>query len=675
MPDNNAIIKELRENNPFMSSASPLPWENTTPDLVQLNRTVSEEIESLILQKRRQPSVPLAALVLGEPGSGKTHMLTRMLRKLRLHAKLAIFVTVRTFLDPESVRHHLLSEVLISLAQFHSADKSQFDMLVNEVLDSFRERRLNDGFTDASKVDTKIYMARDMPGIDKRVLKCLSIYSGTTDKNVKWSVLEWLREGLDDEDSHNLGLPLRDVNSMSVPARESEAEKILISLGLLLAYANVPMIVCFDQLDSMKDRDLIQAWGSVINLLVNDLSGVLPLCFVKFTTWNDILKPNLDPSVYQRLEHHKIIMKECSLDQAKLLIYDRIAAFFRDTANEKYNWLISKLGDTLKPGFSPRMVIELANKAIFSDDRPVTQPVSPSGKKPETKTESSSSSESEILRTIQNVYNEECRKIKTQPSSWPPSAENLTLALSVWLEARENFEIISEKKRGHLKIQGKSGGKKYLFFVVTPKVHTSAANALKQAIELINESPLNECFYVSETRIHKSTWRRTNEILQNFQDNGGHACILDKDSRIDWYGLAALVNRIDNGDVDLFIDSGHRTATRDDIREFVRSLKLLDTGAAASVNASNASIGETKTQRVKLSIDPNILGRSLLAILRKSPMRMIAINKAIETLSKNGIQIQEPELTAFLKANPENFKLFSSKNDVIISLIEKDKKP
>ncbi|MBQ9596250.1 MAG: ATP-binding protein [Synergistaceae bacterium] len=672
MSDNNAIIKELRENNPFMSSASPLPWNNTTPDLVQLNRVASEEIESLILQKRRQPSVPLAGLILGEPGSGKTHMLTRMLRKLRLHAKLAIFVTVRTFLDPESVRHHLLSEILISLTQFHSANKSQFDMLVNEVLESFREQRLNDGFTDISKIDPKIYMARDMPGIDKRVLKCLSIYSGTTDKNVKWSVLEWLREGLDDEDSHNLGLPVRDVNSMSVPARESEAEKILVSLGLLLAYAKVPMIVCFDQLDAMKDRELIQAWGSVINLLMNDLSGVLPLCFVKFTIWNDILKPNLDPSVYQRLEHHRIIMKECSLDQAKLLIYDRIAASFRDSANEKYNWLISRLGDTLKPGFSPRMVIELANKVIFTDDKPDT--TSTSGRKPKLKSESGSGSESEseIFKTIRNVYNEECRKIKAQPSSWPPSAENLTLALSTWLDARENFEVTSENKRGHLKIQGESGGKKYSFFIVTPKVHISAANALKQAIELMNQSPDNECFYVSETKVHKRTWRRTNEILQDFQDNGGHAYILDKDSRIDWYGLAALVNRIDNGDVDLFLDSGHRTATRDDIREFVRSLKLLDTGGGSDVNAG---VSKAQTHRTKLSIDPNILGRSLLTILNKSPMRMISINKAMENLSKNSIQISESDLAAFLKANPERFKLFSSKSDMIISLTDNDKKP
>lgn len=658
MPDNNKIIKELRENNPFVSSASPLPWENTTPDLVQLNRTASEEIESLILQKRRQPSVPLAGLVLGEPGSGKTHMLTRMLRKLRAHAKLAIFVTVRTFLDPESVRNHLLSEILISLSQFHSANKSQFDMLVNEILDSYREQRLNDGFTDMSKIDPKIYMARDMPGIDKRVLKCLSIYASTADKNVRWSVLEWLREGLDDEDSHNLGLPLRDVNSMSVPARESEAEKILISLGMLLSYARVPMIICFDQLDSMKDKELIQAWGSVINLLMNDLSGILPLCFVKFTTWNDVLKPNLDPSVYQRLEHHKIIMKECTLDQAKLLIYDRIAASFRDSAKEKYNWLISKLGDSLKPGFSPRMVIELANKAIFTDTD--TKPQI----KTTTQTTTGQEEKSEIFKAVRNAYNEECRKVKSQPSSWPPSAENLTLALSVWLGSRENFEITSENKRGHLKIQGEYGGKTYAFFIVTPKVHTSAANALKQAIELM-QLPNYECFYISETKIHKRSWRKTNETLQDFQDRGGHAYILDKDERIVWYGLAALINRIDNGDVDLFLKSGHRTATRDDVQEFVRSLKLVELGGKPADSAA---------PRSKLSVDPNLLGRSMLAILNNSPMKIISVKNALENLSGRKIAISESELVAFLKVNPAIFKLFSSKSDTLIGLADSSRK-
>ncbi|MBQ2617266.1 MAG: hypothetical protein IJF90_10465 [Synergistaceae bacterium] len=120
MSDNISIIQRLRENNPFSSPASPLPWNNKNPDLQNLNRDTSEEIEQLIRQKRRQPDVPLAGLILGEAGSGKTHMLTRILRRMRSNAQPAVFAAIRTFRDSESVTQHLLSEIFISLKLIHS---------------------------------------------------------------------------------------------------------------------------------------------------------------------------------------------------------------------------------------------------------------------------------------------------------------------------------------------------------------------------------------------------------------------------------------------------------------------------------------------------------------------------------------------------------------------------
>ena len=76
MADNISIFEQLKADNPFASLSSPLPWGNDTPDLVQLNAEVSSEIEQLIREKRRQPSLPLAGLIFGEAGMGKTHMLT-----------------------------------------------------------------------------------------------------------------------------------------------------------------------------------------------------------------------------------------------------------------------------------------------------------------------------------------------------------------------------------------------------------------------------------------------------------------------------------------------------------------------------------------------------------------------------------------------------------------------
>ena len=44
MRGDDGIARQLWENNPFASSASPLPWDNPNPDVGQLNRRAAEEV-------------------------------------------------------------------------------------------------------------------------------------------------------------------------------------------------------------------------------------------------------------------------------------------------------------------------------------------------------------------------------------------------------------------------------------------------------------------------------------------------------------------------------------------------------------------------------------------------------------------------------------------------------
>ncbi|MBR0070376.1 MAG: ATP-binding protein, partial [Synergistaceae bacterium] len=354
MKDNESILEKLRANNPFASTYSPLPWDNMIPDLQQLNRNVSGEIEQLIRNKRREPSVPLAGLIIGELGAGKTHMLARILRKLRENENPAIFVIVKTFRDPESITQHLLSEIFISLRHMHSKGRSQFDVLTEEVMNVYNERRRNDEFDDISRIDKRIYLSRDMPRLDKNFLKALLLYIDTKDESVKFDVLEWLENGLDDEDCARLGLPAKDIDSMSDAKRENVAEKTLISLGLILGYAKIPMIVCFDQIDILaQDRKLIEAFGALTSFLANDMTGILLLCFMRPDTWNNFFMPVLDASVVRRLESNKMIMQACTPQQTLQLIHDRVFNAFKENPEEIYQWLMGRMENTFIQDMPP----------------------------------------------------------------------------------------------------------------------------------------------------------------------------------------------------------------------------------------------------------------------------------------------------------------------------------
>ena len=658
MEDNKSILERLRENNPFASQYSPLPWDNMIPDLQQLNRDTSEEIEQLLRHKRREPSTPLAGLVIGDTGSGKTHMLTRILRKLRENENPAIFVIVRTFRDPESVTQYLLSQIFISLRHTHSKGRSQFDVVAEELMNVYEERRRNDGFDDISKIDKRVYLSRDMPRLDKNFLKALLLYIGTKDESVKLDVLEWLENGLDDEDCARLGLPAKDTDSMSDAKRESIAENTLISLGLVLGYAKIPMIICFDQLESIRTREVIDAWGDLISLLINELPGILPLCLVKPETWKNVFLPALDSSVVRRLNGSIMIMKMCTLDQARQLIKDRITHVFKEDAEEIYQWLLARTENALKPSMSPGEIIEHVNRFITSSD--------------------TGDDVKETYRAVSNAYDDEYKKVQTESNEWPPNTDNLTLALDVWLNSHDEFESLKGSGK-YIKIAGDYHGKRIAFVICARKHNAVALAAFKRGCEFLREYPEGECFYITEDKTNKSTWKKVREQRNIFENSGGHVIMLDKFTRINWYALTALINRTDNGDVNLYLLSGSRTASRDDIKTFVCTLNLIPeifTENSKKVQQKVNAVHEAKREEaeIKSVIEPDVLGVNLKSIMNSSPMKMITIEKAIELLSRRRISITRSELVLFLKNNAGTFRTFSSKsnNDLLITFAKQN---
>ena len=130
----NEILALLKQNNPFISRVSTFLGHDSELDLLQLSSEAYESIEQLIRHKRREPTLPLAGLILGEHGTGKTHMLVRILRKLRDNARPIILINVRAFKNPNTAVQHLLNEIFISLRQPHSEGCIQFDVLMNEFI-------------------------------------------------------------------------------------------------------------------------------------------------------------------------------------------------------------------------------------------------------------------------------------------------------------------------------------------------------------------------------------------------------------------------------------------------------------------------------------------------------------------------------------------------------------
>lgn len=658
------ILQRLRENDPFASSASPLPWNNANPDLGSLNREATEAIEQLLREKRRAPSMPLAGLILGEAGAGKTHMLMRILRRMRENGQIAIFVTVRTFRDPDSVMGHLLTEIIISLSREHSAGRSQLDMLMGELDSVYRDSCQEEGFSIHQGVERLSFLRTRMPGVDKGLLKCFLLYVEETSPDVRMELLDWIRSGLDEEDCERLGLPQRDLDSMNEAKREADAEKMLLSIGQILAYAKVPMTVCFDQLDGMESRELIIAWGRMLSLLVNDLRGVLPLAFLRADTWNTRFSTQLDDSVVQRMTGRPpIVIGNCSLEQARQLIRDRVRALFGGDADGISAWLLSRLEGKLHAGYSPRSVINLANQAIVEADvPPFLDSVSAENK------------------AMEAAYQEECDKVRMAPSDWPPDGGNLLLALGIWLGSQEDFNV-GTSEDPYVRLRGTWGKTECAFIVLTSKNHSSVRAALKRGIIFLTQHPKGLCLYVTErqTAHWPASWKVVHQHMSEFAELGGRFLVLDDEERVQWYGLVALFNKLENGDVTLLSSSGQRSASRDDLRRYMKEAfpsdflklgnsqsqqKLPGRGDDAEPAASPRPSPNKRTPSPTPNDEP--LAQILLSLLDTSPMKLLPAGKMVEMLSSRNLDVSITRLLACVSRFQGQFHVYPAGKDTLI---------
>jgi len=270
----------------------------------------------------------------------------------------------------------------------------------------------------------------------------------------------------------------------------------------------------------------------------------------------------------------------------------------------------------------------------------------------------------EIIKAIKAVYDDEYKKVQDEPNVWPPDSENLTLALEVWLKSFEGFEFQNSEVKNNMKIKGKYNGRDFEFFIFTGRVHSGAIAGLNRGINFLNENRNAFCCYVSEKKIHKPTWKKVQEIMKIFKDSGGNVLMLDAKTRVRWYALTALINRVDNGDVNLYLPSGERTATRGDIKKFAqKNIILLDFPFNNDDKKKTEKPDKDKDDKnFSLNINDALVFNIVSEMLDASPMKMLSVKRTCELLAQRSIEIAEKKLISLLKRD-KTFKIYKNDDD------------
>src|SRR5690606_18832924 len=120
----------------FLSALHADPWNNRLLDLPSLNAQASDAVETAVAglseMARRDPTQlrSMSQVFLGPPGVGKTHLFSRLRKRL---GPRAVFVHIRPLLHAGLTPAFVLNEAVMQLAQA-SYGHSQADALVGSLV-------------------------------------------------------------------------------------------------------------------------------------------------------------------------------------------------------------------------------------------------------------------------------------------------------------------------------------------------------------------------------------------------------------------------------------------------------------------------------------------------------------------------------------------------------------
>lgn len=139
MKNNEEKLAVLRDHNPFVSSSVGNPREHSFPDILSVNEAAFQGLSRLIRQKSGRPALPCAGLVFGETGSGKTHLIGRLLRADEDHFSFAYLHPLE---NPGQTYRYLLREIIVNLSYplRPGADTGQMDLILERIFKEAENR-------------------------------------------------------------------------------------------------------------------------------------------------------------------------------------------------------------------------------------------------------------------------------------------------------------------------------------------------------------------------------------------------------------------------------------------------------------------------------------------------------------------------------------------------------
>lgn len=332
--------------NPFSSSRVDTPFQTFADDRL-VNQAAFQRLSAVLKSVAADPNQQSqGAVLLGEPGAGKTHLVMRLAREVLQNNRL-LFIRQPT--QAGHVLFHIYSRTLESLVErVGDGAHSQLDLLLIRSI-----RRILAGDGTATNRDREIIAALDAEdlarlgqegsdarrqrwerievrllrwwgdqqgaaGFGRQMLQGLLRFCRYNDPRLRESCRRWLATGEHEPVAQELD-GLSPWNEAQL--REDFSLQALRVMGLLCSL-DQPLILVFDQLEGLwleGNRSVLMRFGQVVKELFTHVPHALILLTLFPDRWQQF-QNDFDGSVTDRVGQHLIPLEQPRTDQIEEIV-------------------------------------------------------------------------------------------------------------------------------------------------------------------------------------------------------------------------------------------------------------------------------------------------------------------------------------------------------------------
>jgi len=325
--------------NPFTSSRVDNPFQ-THLDFQQVYQIEYESLKSILKAvKVDDNNQSKGAVVIGEAGTGKTHLIMRIAKELLVRNRVLF---IRQPNNPDYIFYHIYSRILESFNEsVEGTNRTQLELLIahsfvsilskidkvynspqgKKVIDNFRDDSLNI-YEVLGKEDSKKYQDNwnfierniinwwsenfSIGGYGLEILKGMIKFCRYSRSDFKDIIRRWLSgKELSDEEANKIGLK----NWNDDLSREEFALDAIAVFGKL-SMLDEPLIMVFDQLEGLglkQNQHILENFGLAIKEILTHVHNSLVILNLFPDRWQQF-KDYFDSSVVDRLSQNCITL-------------------------------------------------------------------------------------------------------------------------------------------------------------------------------------------------------------------------------------------------------------------------------------------------------------------------------------------------------------------------------